>query len=375
MPVAGILPARSATKLIVIGAGLAGAACAHALGRRGCEVTVFTQGGGASELPVGLLAAHLSAQDIELSQLSRIGVDLTLSHARALLREGTEWQSGFLEQKLLFHPEKNTRLRQGAALLPDWYEASGTQVRHKQAAWIKPNALAQAWLAQPGIEVIQASVATLKHSGASWQALDAQGQIVAQADAIIIAAGAQAGSLLAQCGHPLVMDNVSGSVAFGAWRDQAGLENPLINGNGHFIGNVADGAGGKFWLSGATYEREIYASQEEQQTASLEANQTRLAKLLPPEFLPAIDAQFANLEVQSWQSSRCTTSDRFPIVGELERGLYVCTAMGSRGLSFSALCAEILAQEIKPDGSPPIISEPLRRELIPHRKTLRANPL
>jgi tRNA 5-methylaminomethyl-2-thiouridine biosynthesis bifunctional protein len=360
-------------KLIVVGAGLAGAACAHALSSRGCEVTVLSQGGGASELPVGLLAAHLSAQDIELSQLSRIGVSLTLSHARALLRKGVDWQPSVLEQKLLFHPEKNARLSQGAALLPDWYEASETRVLHKQAAWIKPLALARAWLAQPGITVQEASVATLKRSEKHWQALSGQGQLIAQADGIIIAAGAQVGSLLAQCGHPLTMDNVSGSVAFGAWPSDANLENPLINGNGHFIGGVADDADNKFWLSGATYEREIYATPEEQHAASLQANQTRLTNLLPALLLPAINAQFANSKVQTWQGHRCTTSDRFPIVGELELGLYVCTAMGSRGLSFAALCAGILAQKIMKDSSQPIISDELCRELLPSRKTLKVS--
>jgi tRNA 5-methylaminomethyl-2-thiouridine biosynthesis bifunctional protein len=358
-------------KIIVIGAGLAGAACAQALSRRGCEVTVLSQGGGASELPVGLLAAHLSAQDIELSQLSRIGVECTLAHARSLLSEGTDWQSGFLEQKLLFHPEKNARLREGAELLPDWYEAAEAHILHKRAAWIKPQALAKAWLAQPGIAVQEASVVALVRIQSGWQALDAQGQIIAQAQSIIIAAGAQASGLLAQCGHPLVMDNVSGSVALGA--TQPHTQSHMINGNGHFIGNVSDAAGGKFWLSGATYEREVYASQAEQQAASRLANHVRLAKLLPADLLPLIDAQFANRQVQSWQGSRCTTSDRMPIVGELERGLYVCTAMGSRGLSFSALCAEILAQEVAPDGSPPILSDDMRRMLSPQRKTLKVS--
>jgi tRNA 5-methylaminomethyl-2-thiouridine biosynthesis bifunctional protein len=362
-------------KIIVIGAGLAGAACAQALSRRGYEVTVLSEGGGASTLPVGLLAAHLSAQDIELSQLSRLGVAHTLSHARSLLREGMDWQSGFLEQKLLFHSEKNARLCEGAALLPDWYEVSEAHILHKRAAWIKPQALAKAWLAQPGITLQEASVAALRRSEMSWQALDAQGQIIAQADGIIIAAGAQAGSLLAQCGHSLVMDNVSGSVALGA--SPAHESAHMINGNGHFIGNVPDAEGGKFWLSGATYEREVYASQAEQQAASKLANHVRLAKLLPADLLPVIDAQFANSQVQSWQGSRCTTSDRMPIVGELERGLYVCTAMGSRGLSFSALCAEILAREISPDGSPdgspPLISDEMRRLLSPQRKTLKVS--
>jgi tRNA 5-methylaminomethyl-2-thiouridine biosynthesis bifunctional protein len=360
-------------QIIVIGAGLAGVACAQALAKRGCQVTVLNQGGGASTLPVGLLAAHLSAQDIELSQLSRIGVSLTLSHARALLREGQDWQPCVLEQKLLFHPEKNARLSQGAALLPDWYEASEAKVLHKQAAWIKPQALAQAWLTQSGIEVRVACVAAIKRDGAHWQVLDAQGKIIAKAEGIIIAAGAQAGSQLTQCGHPLTMDNVSGSVALGAWPDETSVENRVINGNGHFIGGVSKEVCGKFWLSGATYERETYTSSEEQQTASRQANEERLTKLLPADLLPIIGAQFANDQIQTWQGIRCTTSDRFPVVGKLEDGLYVCTAMGSRGLSFSALCADILAQEIMQDGSPPIISKELRRELLPSRKTLKVS--
>jgi tRNA 5-methylaminomethyl-2-thiouridine biosynthesis bifunctional protein len=351
---------------------LAGAACAQALAKRGVSVTVLSQGSGASTLPVGLLAAHLSAQDIELSQLSRIGVSLTLSHASSLLREGVDWQPCVLEQKLLFHPEKNVRLSQGAALLPDWYEASESQVLHKQAAWIKPHVLANAWLSQRGITVQEASVAVLKRVGSYWQALDAQGQIIAQANGIIIAGGAQSGSLLSQCGHPLTMDNVSGSVAVGAWPN-ANMETRVINGNGHFIGGVSQAVGGKFWLSGATYEREIYATPKEQHAASRQANHERLAKLLPAYLLSAINAQFANDQVQAWQGIRCTTSDRFPIVGELEQGLYVCTAMGSRGLSFAALCSEVLAQEIAFDQSPPIISKELRCELLPSRKTLKVS--
>jgi tRNA 5-methylaminomethyl-2-thiouridine biosynthesis bifunctional protein len=357
---------------IVIGAGLAGAACAQALAKKGVSVTVLKQGGGASTLPVGLLAAHLSAQDIELSQLSRLGVSLTLSHARTLLREGVDWLPCVLEQKLLFHSEKNARLSQGASLLPDWYGASEAKVLHKQAAWIKPQALIGAWLSQPGIAVQEASVLALKRDGAYWQALDSQGKTIAKAEGIVIAAGAQVSSLLAQCGHPFTMDNVSGSVALGAWPD-ANMEARVINGNGHFIGGVSQEVGGQFWLSGATYERENYASPQEQQAASKQANQERLAKLLPAELLPIINAQFANDQVQTWQGYRCTTSDRFPIVGELELGLYVCTALGSRGLSFAALCAEVFAQEVLPDSAPPIISKELHRELLPSRKTLKAS--
>lgn len=373
MPLERTESAQGAIEIIVIGAGLAGAACAQALAKRGCSVTVLNAGGGASQLPVGLLAAHLSAQDIALSQLSRIGVVTTLAHARALLREGIDWQPGDLLQKLFFHPEKNARLREGAALLAPWYEVSEPLIRHKKAAWIKPQALALAWLSQPGISVQTASVQRLQQDGADWQAIDVQGHTIARASHIIIASGAHSSKLLAQCHHPLTMDNVGGSVAIGPWSGLATLPDPIINGHGHFIGGVADAAGGSFWLSGATYEREVYATPQEQHDASMRANLERLVKLLPAELLASIKAQFASGQVHSWQGTRCTTSDRMPIVGQLERGLYVCTAMGSRGLSFAALSAEILAQEIVPDGSPPLLTDCLRRQLLPSRPTLKGS--
>lgn len=363
-------------KIIVIGAGLAGAACAHMLAKRGCEVTIIAHGSGASELPVGLLAAHLSAQDIELSQLSRIGVATTLAHCRALLRLSQDWQPCILEQKLLFHPEKNARLLQGAAALPDWYAPRASHVLHQIAAWIKPQALVNAWLAHPSITVQKASVAALKHDNDHWQALDTQGAVIAQGATIVLAGGAQVGALLAQCGHAMLMDMVPGSVAFGAWptSSAAGSPAPVVNGNGHFIGGVGNETGDAMWLSGSTYEREAHASEAELIQANLQANLARLSKLLPPDLSAAIQAQFAAGQVQSWQGSRCTTSDRLPIVGKLQAGLYICTAMGSRGLSFAALCAEILAQEIIHSDKPHPLCAELRSLLLAHRKTLKAIP-
>ena len=368
---AGVYSALIATKIIVIGAGLAGSACAYALAQRGCEVTLLSQGGGASELPVGLLAAHLSAQDIELSQLSRIGVECTIAHAKKLLCEGLDWQPCTLEQRLLFHPEKNERLQRGAAMIPSWYEARPNSVRHKIAAWIKPQALAQAWVQQSGVKVVNASVSSLRFEQGRWQALNAQDQCMAQAPQIIIASGAQSGELMRSCGHDLLMDNVSGSVAFGAWPD-AWNAPQVINGNGHFIGGVASlNNESKFWLSGATYERESYESPAALQIASLQANLTRLQKLLPTPQFQVIRAQFEAEQVQGWQGIRCTTSDRLPIVGKLQEGLHVCTAMGSRGLSFAALCAELLASEITDQPTAATVPADLRKLLQAKRLVVR----
>jgi tRNA 5-methylaminomethyl-2-thiouridine biosynthesis bifunctional protein len=331
-------------------------------------VTVLHHGEGASQLPVGLLAAHLSAQDIELSQLSRIGLQLTLSQARSLLREGIDWQPCTLAQRLLFTPEKNARLRQGAARLPDWYEAHESHVVHKIAAWIKPQALVGAWLAHSGITVQKANVQALRQAPDSqgkiiWQALDAQAKLVAQAHHIIVAAGAQAQSLLASAGYALVLANVDGAVALGPWPEGTGTQ--VVNGNGHFIGGVRQADGSAHWLSGSTYDREIYDSAQAREAANLSANQARLSSLLPADQRQAINAQFASGQVRAWQGSRCTSSDRLPATGPIAPGLYASTAMGSRGLSFAALCAELLASEIMGHAAQRTIAAPVSPVLRP----------
>jgi tRNA 5-methylaminomethyl-2-thiouridine biosynthesis bifunctional protein len=66
--------------------------------------------------------------------------------------------------------------------------------------------------------------------------------------------------------------------------------------------------------------------------------------------LPAVEQQlvgaFSSRAVKAWTGVRCASADRRPLLGELEPGLWVSTAMGSRGMTFSVLCAELLAARL-----------------------------
>ncbi|RZI79342.1 MAG: FAD-dependent oxidoreductase, partial [Microbacterium sp.] len=93
-------PARCA----VIGAGLAGAAVAASLARRGWQVTVLDAAAqpatGASAAPAGVLAPHVSPDDALLSRLTRAGARATWAQAQHLLGEGRDWQrQGVLERR------------------------------------------------------------------------------------------------------------------------------------------------------------------------------------------------------------------------------------------------------------------------------------
>ena len=73
----------------------------------------------------------------------------------------------------------------------------------------------------------------------------------------------------------------------------------------------------------------------------------RVSETLLPQVATQLAPQFASPQVQAWQGTRCISHDRLPLVGPLDQAaqpsLWLCAAMGARGLSFSALCAELLA--------------------------------
>ncbi|MEY3779522.1 MAG: tRNA 5-methylaminomethyl-2-thiouridine biosynthesis bifunctional protein MnmC, partial [Pseudomonadota bacterium] len=73
---------------VVIGAGLSGAAVAYSLATRGWTVEVLDQaknpGAGASGLPAGIFATHVSPDNNVLSRITRDGVRATMQRAKQL---------------------------------------------------------------------------------------------------------------------------------------------------------------------------------------------------------------------------------------------------------------------------------------------------
>jgi tRNA 5-methylaminomethyl-2-thiouridine biosynthesis bifunctional protein len=126
-----------------------------------------------------------------------------------------------------------------------------------------------------------------------------------------------------------------------------GLELPAtpLNGDGHLVAHVPDAEGTPIWLAGATFDRD--STDLAPTETDSEANRERLARLHPAA-ASALAPSFAHGQVNAWVGIRCASGDRRPLVGPLDAdagGLWACTALGSRGLSFAALCAELLAAQ------------------------------
>ena len=330
-------------RCVVIGAGLAGASVAAALARRGWQVRVLDQGdapaAGASGLPVGLVVPHVSADDCPLSRLSRRGVRLMLQQARTLLQKGQDWDATGTRE----HRFEGTESRPAL-----W---------HAQAAWLKPAQLVRAWLAQPGVTFQgNAHVAEVRQIGQQWALMDAQGTELARADRVIFANASGAKPLVErlQLEHPeLGIDigqlsgaqGVLGQLSWALHQSETdGLFPPTpVNGAGSVIPRIPV-EGGKAWFIGSSYQPEGRTPRTDEKNHA--ANLGRVHKLIH-ELGQALASQFEVGPIQSWKSTRFVTPDRLPLVGPLtatgEPTLWLCAGMGSRGMTFSVLCAELLA--------------------------------
>ena len=367
---AGAAPALPAVpgSCVVVGAGLAGAATAASLARRGWRVCVLdahaAPAGGASGLPAGLLVPHVSPDDSLLSRLSRSGVRATLQQAQALLRPGLDWQdSGVLELRLdgssglpADWPETGREWSQPASAMQLQNIGSGPAAAcwHQRAGWVKPARLVSALLAQPGIKwrgSVEVTRLEREPGGGLWQLFGSQGQMFEQADLVVLAAAYACGTLVQQ---PLPLQAIRGQVSWGlqsAELNGGGAAVPAfpdfpVNGHGSFLPGVPTDEG-PIWLTGAGFTRDRNDKLIEPQDQL--DNLARLQVLLP-NVAAHLAADFQQGAVRAWAGVRCASPDRLPLVGPVDpsqqAGLWINTAMGSRGLSFAVLCAELLAARL-----------------------------
>lgn len=322
-------PARCA----VIGAGVSGAAVADAMARRGWAVTVFdtnpqpAQGG--SGVPAALVAPLPSADDNPATRLTRQGLrwmrqTLQALSARGQLRPGRDWESSGVTRVL------------------------ETGERHWQpdGLWLRPAALVRAWLAHPQISFRGGCPVTrIERHGALWHIEGANGELLAQAELVLLANGLDCRELLSTLDmEPRAASAVAmlhaafGTVSIGSAEDVANPPATPMNGAGSLIPNLPGETGAEppRWLVGADF-----SAQPLPVAQAHAANMRRLQALAP-----GLHAEAST----HWQGQRCVSHDRMPLVGPLlaapDASLWVCTGMGARGMAWAGVCAELLASRI-----------------------------
>ncbi len=407
---AGVAPPRT-RRAVVIGAGLAGAAAAASLARRGFEVTVLERAAeaaaGASGNVAGMAyphaalpqnpAAQLSHQAIgylwgEVARLERGGA--TIDHDRCgvlviPVRDGEATRLPRLEAENILGarwlPQNEAQDRAAVDL-------TGPGLFLPDGGWISPRQLCAAWLADGAPRgaitlLTHHHVLTLRSSTEGWIVEGSVGggdsKELAAAETLVIANAADARGFapLSWLGVIPVrgqVDVVEPSSATAALRC-------VVTGAAYIAPAAA--AGGRH-VMGATFDREsLDLAPRLSDSAEIRAG---VARLMP-------SAAALGAAVASRAAVRATSLDALPLVGwvpeatlyrsvfaDLHRGLkpedfppapampglYVLTGLGSRGIVNAGLCAEILAAQICAE--PPPVDEALQRCLLPARFLVRA---
>ena len=384
-------------RAIVVGAGLAGAAVCQQLAARGWAIELVERcpapATEASGIPAGVFHPHVSRDDSVLSRLTRSGFLYSLDRWRALEAAGHRlpWaRCGVLQMAKDAREEARMAATVRALGFPpgyvDYLPRTGAQARtgcevraggwwFADSGWMRPAALVQAQLAAAdcGSQIAVrygTEVHSLSRDGMLWRALAADGTEVAAAPVVVLANSNDA-TRLAPLDAPL--KRVRGQLTL---LPAGGLPalTAVLAGAGHLIPGAAGGA-----VVGATFDFNDgdAAPREEDHAGNLD----RLERLLP-----GAAARFDPAALDGAVGFRCVAADRLPLIGEfpdagaLRRGaqarslprlpgLFGAFAYGSRGLTWAALGAELIASAV--EGEPLPLEGDLADAIDPARFLLR----
>jgi tRNA 5-methylaminomethyl-2-thiouridine biosynthesis bifunctional protein len=358
-PAASLYPygGSKAKRVAVIGAGIAGAACAHALQRRGVETIVLDAaralGAGASGNPAGLVMPRLDRGGGAVSELFLAAYLDAIATYEAL---GVFDACG-VEQRANEDDEALADVLKDPPLPQEWFTAlADGAALHPRAGVVRPGAAIEAMLA--GAQIFyESAVAVLASSGDGWVLRADDGRALLKADAVVLACGAGLTQFAPAQFLPLTLSY--GQIE---WGRGAAPSRAIASGN-----YVAPFDGGV--LFGATFDK-----QSADPAGARARNLAALTKLAP-EIAASLDAD----SLQSRASERVTTPDRLPIAGLLpdadvwltkyaalahggsidtgapppaHRGVYVIGGLGARGLTLAPLLGERIASEICGEPAP-----------------------
>lgn len=363
--VAPALPAQSSPerRAAIVGAGLAGALCAERLAARGWSVTLIDERAAPNAAAAGLLRPVANSQDSLNAQASRPAFGFALRYLRMLSGPALHWSpTGILQ---LAATEAEAERQRNLASAQAWPEAwlrfveadeaaqlAGRAVRGPgwwiaAGAWVSAASLVSAAIACGGARITRCTgraVHRIEGDTSGWRLLGADGEVVAQAPVVIVANAHRAAHLVP--GTTLPLSPVRGQVT-DLPADPARSLRVAVSGNGY----IAPTPGGGH-VVGASFVHDEESL--DLRDADHRENLARAESMLPG-FTRGIDA----LSLTGWAGVRATVTDRLPVFGAASQaGLWFATGLGSRGLLWAPLGAEVIASAL--EGEP----LPLPRSLV-----------
>ncbi|MEE8057899.1 MAG: bifunctional tRNA (5-methylaminomethyl-2-thiouridine)(34)-methyltransferase MnmD/FAD-dependent 5-carboxymethylaminomethyl-2-thiouridine(34) oxidoreductase MnmC [Pseudomonadales bacterium] len=378
-------------QVTIIGGGLAGTSSAYAMAQRGWQVTLVERtpalAQGASGNSQGMLYTKLSPKPGKLNQFTLSSYLYALRFYRQLLEQQhlSPEQLDFCGVLQLATDEKEKKLQQqlqqlfaGQPELVQFFdstqasEVANIELTHPgwyfpQAGWLSPSDLCRSLATHPRIEIVYNTEVLELEYEQQWKVNSTSGNTLSQntlccAEVVIIANSRDAIQFKQTESLPLktIRGQITGIESTGKLAQlntvicHEGYLTPAING-AHSLG--------------ATFD-----NNDSNTTLRNQDHQRNLQSLL--QAIPSLTKDFIDVDMDSLTgraSLRCTSRDYLPLVGPVHNyqqfledyaplrknahlpfstpgsyypGLYINVAHGSRGLTSTPLCSELLAATI-----------------------------
>jgi tRNA 5-methylaminomethyl-2-thiouridine biosynthesis bifunctional protein len=215
-----------------------------------------------------------------------------------------------------------------------------------QGAWVvDPSRILAAWLGP----LSPKAIARLEPAAPGWRLIDAQGAVAAEVDLVFVAAGPASAALCA--GLPI--STVRGQANFAT-----GARAPGAVSFGGYVLPAPEGV-----LYGATHDRgdEALGARAGDTARNLAGVAARL---------PDLARRLGAADSAPWAAIRAASADYLPLAGAWGEGLFVLTALGSRGFCLAPLLADHMAAMAL--GAPSPLPRPLAALVDPQRFAVRA---
>jgi len=399
----------------IIGGGIAGCTTAAALAQRGWRVTLYERhnilANEGSGNPQGIVYPKLSPQS---SALSRINLSAIQFASRYYQRywQAPEQQTPFGQQcGVLVLPESEKEIAAFKKIAEHFKQQSefiqelnkneiekisglpldaDIGLYYPQLGWINPPRVCRDLVEHPLISVEQADITDLSYDSAkaNWQLSSEDKEDFATADTIVLATSTSTGQF-SQSNH-LPIKSIRGQISIAPANSHL-ANTPQLKTVLCGAGYIAP-AENSFHTFGASYNlnNSSLDLRLEDHQHNIDLLEQSVAGLPTALQIPSAD------QLDGRAALRCTTLDYLPIVGaapnyaafledysDLRRdassdipipgqywpGLYVHCGLGSRGLSYAPLGAELLASQI--NGEPPPLEQALITALNPARFIIR----
>ena len=192
-------------------------------------------------------------------------------------------------------------------------------------------------------------VARLEKVNAGWQLIDPQDKPIMTAGKVIIAAALETKKLATSIDVRLPLRPVRGQLSIfsidenSSWA--ARLPRTAISGAGYCLPTKKLPNGNYQWIVGSSFDEG--ESDLRDWDSSDDFNREQARSLLNYEVGDLGQLQKAG----SFVGVRCVAGDRLPIIGALTQrpGIFLATALGSRGALWSALAAKLIAAQVLED--------------------------